>query len=79
MDKHIQSYEFEEECTSCGIEIVEKERYGKEFYPIKKGKLAYKTVYYCGNCEDYVDTDHEYCPHCRVPLDWDLLDDDIDC
>ena len=30
MDKHIQSYEFEEECTSRGIEIVEKEKYGGE-------------------------------------------------
>lgn len=28
MDKHIQSYEFEEECTSHGIEIIEKERLG---------------------------------------------------
>lgn len=30
MDKYIESYAFEEECTSRGIEIVEKERYGGE-------------------------------------------------
>ena len=30
MDKHIQSYEFEEECTSRGIEIIEKEKLGGE-------------------------------------------------
>jgi hypothetical protein len=28
MDKYIKSYAFEEECTSSGIEIVEKERLG---------------------------------------------------
>lgn len=28
IDKHIKSYAFEEECTSRGIEIVEKERLG---------------------------------------------------
>jgi len=30
MDKYIESYAFEEECTSRGIEIVEKERLGGE-------------------------------------------------
>lgn len=30
MDKFILSYTFEEECTSRGIEIVEKERLGKK-------------------------------------------------
>lgn len=30
IDKYIESYAFEEECTSRGIEIVEKERLGKQ-------------------------------------------------
>lgn len=30
MDKYIESYVFEEECTGRGIEIVEKERLGGE-------------------------------------------------
>lgn len=30
MDKYIKSYAFEEECSSRGIEIVEKERLGGE-------------------------------------------------
>ena len=30
MDNYIESYSFEEECTSRGIEIVERERLGEE-------------------------------------------------
>ena len=76
MDEYIKSYTFEEECISRGIEVIEKEKFGEKSYSVKKGKLAYKTVYYCGNCEEYVEPEHIHCHNCRCLLNWDILDDE---
>ena len=76
-EKYIQKYEYTYKCFDKGNDYFEKEKLGEETYPVKKGKIAYRTVYYCSNCGDYVEEDNEFCPHCRVELDWEnILDDE---
>lgn len=36
IDKYVNSYTFEEECTIRGIEIVEEEKYGRKSYPVRQ-------------------------------------------
>ena len=69
-DYYIERYEFELKCFDIGYETLENEKSNKKLYKVIKGKLQCMTVYYCSNCGDYVELDHEFCPHCRVELDW---------
>ena len=67
-DKYIIRCEYEQECFEKGDEILSKE---EKSYKVTE-KAPWYTYYYCPNpdCGDYVEIEHEFCPHCRVLLDW---------
>lgn len=40
---------------------------------VVEAKKTYYDSYYCPVCEDYVEPDSNYCPHCGSVLGWKIL------
>lgn len=74
-DQYIERFEYGLKCFERGNRSYEDERIPS---PVKKDKIAYRTVYYCSNCGDGIEEENEFCPHCRVLLDWDNVYADED-
>lgn len=69
---YIERNEYELKCFDIGNEMIETSK--KVYNPIK-GKISYHTVYYCSNCNNCIELENEYCPHCKVSLNWkDIID-----
>ena len=67
-NKYITRCEYYQKCFERGDEIFRDEQ---NPYKVTE-KAPWYDYYYCPNpdCGDYVEIEHEFCPHCRKLLDW---------